>query len=62
LSQKIYGQRTGKIKGSYGNLDENGPHRPRGSGLIRRYVFVGVGMAFFEECVCHALLAACGSR
>jgi hypothetical protein len=30
----------------------NRPHRPTGSGTIRRYSLVGVGVAFLEE-MCH---------
>ena len=32
-----------------GGLNKNGPHRPIGSGTIRRYGFVGVGVALLEE-------------
>lgn len=36
----------------YGSLNENGVHRPTGSGTIRKCGTVGVGTALLGE-VCH---------
>lgn len=36
----------------YGSLNGNGPYRPIESGIFKRYVRDGVGVALLEK-VCH---------
>jgi len=65
MSQEVYGKQhvpkhnnickakqTGR--GAWWGLNENGPHRFVGNGIVRRYGLIRVGVALLEE-VCHWL-------
>jgi hypothetical protein len=40
------------VRDGYGDLNNNGPHRPIRSGAIRGCGFIGGGVALLKE-VCH---------